>query len=404
MSQYLYIIETARRFLKIGISSRLNQRIKQIQASCPTPINVVSSFKLKYPLQVEKLAHDNFSEYAVHGEWFDVPVSEQQRIIDNITALVASESDVILKDTTHPAIIKFKSKLKTESFSERTIEAYALWLPQLLVFCGSTEFNNLSNKQLSEFINYLSQSKGLSSSSIKQASMAIKLFYKKTFEKDVDIDFKLEWKSNNYEEFKVYSKDEISMLLEALEQETYLIVLLLYGSGLRLMECLRLRIGHVLTDEQTINIYDAKGKLLRKTIIAKKTIPHLSNHIAKINNRATSYNALNITQENDNLLSTPYLFPSKGHQLSIKNINASDTHVSPTSIQRQLKKAALSVHVPADAVPQRLRHSFGFHLIAANRCSDTVRKLMGLSSNEQILIYFRMAFKDNIPAVSPLDL
>lgn len=403
MSLHLYIIETAQRFLKIGISSQLNQRIKQIQASCPTPINIISSFKLKYPLQTEKVAHDVFSEYAIHGEWFDVPVSEQQRIIDSIAALVASESGVTIGKTIHPAIMKFISKIKTEGYSERTIESYTFWLPQLLKFCDSTEFN-LSNKQLSDFINYLSQSKGLSSSTCKQASNGIKLFYKKTFEKDVDIDFKLERKSDNNEECKVYSKDEISMLLEELDEETYLIALLLYGSGLRLMECLKLRIGHILIDEQAINVYDGKGKLLRQTVIARKAIPLLSNYIATKKNKTAPYNTVNITQESGSFLSTPFLFPSMGTQLSVKNINALDTHISASAVQRRLIKAALSANIPKDAIPQRLRHSFGVHLVAANRNSDTVRKLMGLSTNEQILIYIRMAFKDNVLAVSPLDL
>jgi integron integrase len=213
----------------------------------------------------------------------------------------------------------------------------------------------------------------------------------------------------------VLSHDECRRLFVQLPGPTRLMAELAYGSGLRLLELLRLRIHHVDFARQQLQVYDGKGAKHRLTVLPEALIPALTDHVAR----------LRVVHEEDRAAKLPgvwlpeglarkyprageswawqWLFPSRETAVDPASGIARRHHVSDAAFQAAIKRAAEAAGIDKRVTPHVLRHSFATHLLEAGTDIRTVQDLLGHESVETTQIYTHVMKKPGLGVRSPLD-
>ncbi len=190
---------------------------------------------------------------------------------------------------------------------------------------------------------------------------------------------------------------------------------LLYGTGIRLMECMRLRISDLNFASQQITIRDPIGHKVRTTFLPSTLIPELKEHLEQRrriydtdvlagHSRVHVPPALSLEYpNNDSSWELQYLFPTTGYVVSKDTGLKTRHHQDEKLLQRAMKKAIHAAGITTPATPHTLRHSFATHLIQSGNDARTVQKLLGHSDISTTIPYVKLANKLRENAKSPLD-
>ncbi|MBU1101540.1 MAG: integron integrase [Bacteroidetes bacterium] len=172
--------------------------------------------------------------------------------------------------------------MRTLRYSKKTEEAYTKWIKEYVIFNDKRHPNSLSKEEVSNFLSHLAIHKQVSASTQNQALCAIVFLYKKVLGSE------LGWLEDVVRAHKsqripvVFSKDEAKKIISFLQGVPKIIASILYGSGLRLNECLNLRVLDVDIENKSINVRRGKGDKDRTTVLPRTLIPELSEQISKI--------------------------------------------------------------------------------------------------------------------------
>jgi integron integrase len=212
----------------------------------------------------------------------------------------------------------------------------------------------------------------------------------------------------------VLTKDEVKRIFENLDGIPLMISNLLYGSGLRLGECLSLRVKDVDLELKTIAVRDGKGEKDRITVLPEKLIAELKTHILKVKNlfkkdfstkkiEAPLPYALQKKHPNAGReLAWQYLFPAKSAVYNRELKKYFRVHIHPSAFQKEFKAAVRKSDVAKPASPHTLRHSFATHLLQNGYDIRTVQELLGHNSVKTTMIYTHVLNR-GIGVRSPLD-
>ncbi len=307
-----------------------------------------------------------------------------------------------------------RAHLRVNHYSKKTEEAYTNWIKQYILFNNKTHPEKLGAEEIRIYLNYLAVNKKVSASTQNQALQGILFLYKNILKKDVGWIDEIKFAHRKKHLPVVLTKDEVKEIFKHLDGVNQLISKLLYGSGMRLGECLSLRVKDLDLDLKTITIKDGKGEKDRMTVLPESLIADLKNHLIKVknlykNDRTKNNivvplpNALDKKYPNAaKELAWQYIFPAKSLVFDNEQKKYFRVHLHPSTFQKEFKNAVRKAEIPKQASPHTLRHSFATQLLQNGYDIRTVQELLGHNSVKTTMIYTHVLNK-GIGVRSPLD-
>jgi len=307
-------------------------------------------------------------------------------------------------------------EIRLRHYSIRTEHTYLDWFLRYVVFHSLKNPAELNNASISEFLEYLVIKRQVSSSTQSQALNSLVFFYKHVLHREFtdSIEFTRSKKPRRLP--VVLSTNEVKLLFENMDNRTHrLMANLLYGCGMRLMECIRLRILDVDFDYQQIIIREAKGKKDRVVPIPQKLINDLKGQIKATTelhdgdikqNIGQVYLPLALSRKYPNAgneLRWQYVFPSLILSKDPRSGYYRRHHIHESSLHRHIKKAAETAAINKRTSCHTLRHSFATHLLENGYDIRTVQELLGHADVSTTMIYTHVLNKPGISVVSPFD-
>ena len=310
---------------------------------------------------------------------------------------------------------QMRETLRVRHYSLRTEQAYIHWTKRFIYFHGKQHPRELGPREVEAFLTSLAVDGGVSASTQGQALAALLFLYKQV------LGIELPWLDEVVRAKRpqrvptVLSVDEVARVLRCLDGVHALMANLLYGTGMRLMECLRLRVKDVDLSRREITIREGKGNKDRHTMIPVSLIPALADQLETVReiwrrDRAAELPGVHLPDalerkkpEEGKTLAWFWLFPgrelSTDPRLGIRRRH----HSHEQGIQRAIKRAVLAAGIAKPASTHTLRHSFATHLLEAGQDIRTVQELLGHSDVKTTMIYTHVLNRGPMGVVSPLD-
>lgn len=307
------------------------------------------------------------------------------------------------------------ARLRTLHYSIRTERAYVDWIKRYILFHDKRHPRDMGAPEVEAFLTNLAVERSVSASTQNQAKSALLFLYKEVLESD------LPW-LENVTQAKVpkrlpvvLTREETQAVLVRLEGTTGLIAGLLYGGGLRLMECLRLRVKDVDFSRKEILVREGKGFKDRVTMLPDALVASLKQHLERVRtlheeDLSKEYGAVYMPYALDKKYPNAgkewgwqYVFPARGLSVDPRSGAVRRHHVDEKSVQRAIKRAVADAGIVKLATPHTLRHSFATHLLQGGYDIRTVQELLGHSDVSTTMIYTHVLNKGGRGVTSPLD-
>ena len=172
--------------------------------------------------------------------------------------------------------------IRKKHYSIRTEQAYADWIKRFILFHGKKHPKDMGEAEISQYISYLAVKKNVAASTQNQALNAIVFLYKQVLKRELGDFGRMERAKRPKRLPTVLTKDEANLVLTVMSETNALMAKLLYGCGLRLMECLRLRVKDVEFDRNQVTVRDGKGHKDRITMLPRQLKNQLIEHLKKV--------------------------------------------------------------------------------------------------------------------------
>jgi len=318
----------------------------------------------------------------------------------------------------YPAQIESYIKLiRVKHYSIRTERAYLGWFMRFINFNEMRNPEVLLETDIARYLEHLVINRNVSGSTQSQALNAIIFYYKQVMKKEMQAGIEFSQSKKPKRLPVVLTRDEVLRLFSGIENETYILMAnLLYGCGLRLMECVRLRILDVDFGYQQILVREAKGKKDRVVPIPRKLTAALSNQIDSVKKMHDSDleadlgsvylpDALARKYPNaDKEFRWQYFFPSTTISTDPRSGKARRHHIHENGLQKYIKKAAEHAVINKKVNCHALRHSFATHLLENGYDIRTVQELLGHADVSTTMIYTHVLNKPGVTVTSPFDM
>ena len=229
--------------------------------------------------------------------------------------------------------------------------------------------------EVEQFLSYLAVRCNVAASTQNQAKCAILFLYKEVLNQGLDWLQNIKSAKRSERVPVVLSKSEVEAVFPSLEGVYWMAGHILYGAGLRIMECVRLRVKDIDFEMNQIDVRDGKGKKDRRTVFPQVIKDPLKRHLKKVkvlheNDLSEGYGevylpfALERKYPNANKeWGWQYVFPSKKRSVDPRSDKIRRHHIDEKTIQRAIKKAAKKLHINKQVSCHTLRHSFATHLL-----------------------------------------
>ncbi len=308
-----------------------------------------------------------------------------------------------------------RGRLRFRHYSLRTEQAYVDWIRRFIVFSGKRHPRELGAEEVTAFLTHLAVAGRVAASTQNQAKSALLFLYKEV------LDLELPWLAR-VEPAKapkrlpvVLTRDEVQAVLDRLEGANWLIGTLLYGSGLRIMECLRLRVKDVDFARGEILVRDGKGAKDRVTMLPARLAGALRLHLARVRalwqqDRAAGVGSVYLPYALDRKYpgagrewGWQFVFPSRRLAVDPRGGALRRHHVQDQAFQRAMRQAVVDADLVKPATPHTLRHSFATHLLESGYDIRTVQELLGHADVSTTMIYTHVLNRGGRGVISPID-
>ena len=286
-------------------------------------------------------------------------------------------------------------------YSRRTSQAYRYWAERLIRFHNRRHPRELGRPELEAFLNSLSAAQ-LSASSKRQAHNALIFLYDAVLEAPIPWLQDLERAKQPKRLPNVLSVDQVARVFREMQGTERLMARLIYGSGLRISECVSLRVKDLQWDFGTILVRGGKGEKDRTTVLPSPLIPELRAQVASVAElhrrrveRGHGFAPLpaGLARKIGHGARTLYwqfLFPSVVERYDAALTRWVRWHAAPTGLQRAFREAVLRADDVPHATVHTLRHCFATHLMACGTNMREIQELMGHASLETTMIYLHV--------------
>jgi integron integrase len=301
-------------------------------------------------------------------------------------------------------------------YAKRTIESYSRWIKRFINFHGQRHPRQMGENEVIAFLNHISTVKKSAGNTQANALNALVFLYREILEAPLSIDMKYIRSSRQQKLPIVLTQFEVQGLLSCVSPTYKLAVSLLYGSGLRLMECVRLRVADIDFDYKSVRIWNGKGGKHRVVTLAEELIPKIRQQIVVVQQYLESdlenpkYSGVwlphRLREKNPaacESLGWHYLFPSRTLSIDPETKLLRRHHVNESSVQKAVKFAAREATIEKNVSPHTLRHSFATHLLLSGADIRTVQDQLGHADLRTTQIYTHILQRGGNSVISPLS-
>lgn len=314
-----------------------------------------------------------------------------------------------------PLLEQVRDRIRVKHYALRTEYAYVDWIRRFILYHRKRHPRDMGAAEVEAFLSYLATTCNVSASTQNQAKAALLFLYKEVLGTALPWLDEITQAKASRRLPVVLTPREVKALLDGLNGTMWLLASLLYGTGMRLLEALRLRVKDVEFERREVVVREGKGGKDRVTVLPENLIIPLREQIA----RAKRLHDVDL-QEGYGCVEMPFAldlkYPKGGSEWGWQYVFPSPTrfadprsgpirrhHLYEQTIQRAVKSAALRARIPKPVSPHILRHSFATHLLQAGHDIRTVQELLGHASVETTMIYTHVLNKGGRGVTSPLD-
>ena len=315
-----------------------------------------------------------------------------------------------------PAYDGLHNEIKIRHYSLKTLKTYKIWLGKFQTFTKSKPIEKLSDQDIKDFLTSLAVEKNVAASTQNQAFNALLFFFRHVLKKEPgNLKDTVRAKRKPYIPV-VLSKNEIYSIINNLSYPYDLIVKLLYGCGLRLFECLNLRVHCFNIESYILTIHDGKGRKDRTVPIPKSIMPEIMNQFEQIEklhseDLSVGYDGVFLPGQLENKyknyskeLIWQWFFPAILLTFIPETKKQKRYHLHERHVQRAIKEGVRKAKLYKRVTAHTFRHSFASHLLQANYDIRTIQELMGHSDIRTTMIYMHTVQSQTIKErISPLD-
>ncbi len=304
--------------------------------------------------------------------------------------------------------------LRLKHYSIRTEESYLNWIKRFILFHHKRHPLEMGAPEIESFLTHLATHANVAASTQTQAFSAILFLYREVLKKDIGpIDALRARKPKRLP--TVLTPLEVAQIIQHLSGEYRLMVQLLYGSGLRLMECVRLRVKDIDFVQRTITVRDGKGMQDRITPLPDAVIAPLQEHLQQVKRLHTQglargngavYLPFALEHKYPNAnrqWGWQYVFPSDRLSTDPRTGITRRHHISESSLQKAVKQAVRQTKIHKPVGCHTFRHSFATHLLQSGYDIRTVQELLGHKDVKTTMIYTHILQRGGLAVRSPLD-
>ncbi|OGS27716.1 MAG: hypothetical protein A3J82_00420, partial [Elusimicrobia bacterium RIFOXYA2_FULL_69_6] len=312
-----------------------------------------------------------------------------------------------------PLLDALRSAVRTRHLSPATERSYLGWARRFLSKNSAVRPEDLGETEVGRFLSGLAET-GVSASTQNQALNAVAFLFLHVLGRRLGMLEGVVRAKRPHKLPVVLSRNEVRDVLERMDGTPKLMALLLYGSGLRLMECCELRIKDLDFDRNQITVRSGKGGKDRVTMLPTSVRDPLLQHLAKARQQHDADLAAGLGRvalpgarsRQDNADSKEWgwqwVFPATGHYVDERTGEQRRHHLHETVLQRAIKEARLKSGVQKEATCHTLRHSFATHMLEDGYDIRTVQELLGLKSVITAMVYMHvLRQKGGVGVLSP---
>ncbi|MFT5372727.1 MAG: integron integrase [Lysobacterales bacterium] len=312
---------------------------------------------------------------------------------------------------------QMRDSIRVRQYSLSTERAYLQWVRRFIRFHNRAHPNDMGKNEIEAFLTYLAVNRGVSPSTQNQALQALLYLYKVVLELDLPwLDDVVRAKPKRKIPV-VLSKSETLAMLEHCNGEARLPATMLYASGLRAMECLRLRVGDLDMSRRTVRIHAGKGGKDRVTVMSDQLVEPLNSQVSWVR----SLHRKDLSQgfgkaklpmalqrkpgKSSYRFYWQYPFPSQVISEDPRAVgDFYRWHIHSSTLRRVISRAAIRAGINKHVTCHTLRHSFATHLLESGTDIRTIQQLLGHMDVKTTMIYTHVVERGALGARSPLDL
>jgi integron integrase len=313
-------------------------------------------------------------------------------------------------------LMQVRQAIRARHYSIRTEEAYLLWIRRFILFHDKRHPQEMGAAEVQQFLTDLALTHHVAASTQNQALSALVFLYKAVLHQDIG------WLEDVIRAKKpkrlpvVLTRAEVKAVLQHMSGHTWLMTSLLYGAGLRLLECLRLRVKDIDFASHCITVRNGKGAQDRITMLPDSVHGGLQQHLRDVHllharDLEEGYGSVYLPYALERKYPHAsqdwiwqYVFPAATRSVDPRSGRQRRHHVAPLVLQRAVKAAVRRAGITKAASCHSLRHSFATHLLEQGADIRTVQELLGHKDVKTTMVYTHVLQRGGLGARSPIDL
>lgn len=310
-----------------------------------------------------------------------------------------------------------KDIMRRRHYSIHTERSYCAWIKKFIIFHNMQSRADLANgeEKMTAFLTHLAKDLNVAPSTQNQAMNALVFLYKQVLKYSLDKKINAERAGRKVRIPVVLTREEVASMIGLISGVQQLVVKLLYGSGLRIIECLRMRAHDLDLSMKCLTIRDGKGQKDRVTTLPIKIIPQIKEQMERVrllhlSDLANGYGEVYLPNALERKFPNAakdwqwqYVFPATELSIDPRSGMKRRHHLDPSSVNHAIRVAARHAGIEKHVTAHTFRHSFATHLLQRGTDIRTIQSLLGHSSLETTMIYTHVIQQGAGGVESPLD-
>jgi integron integrase len=365
-------------------------------------------------------------EWAVDYDWYKWRAYARELEPDHPTLMRDGNPSLLVAPSRNPLIARFRDEhpvlhqafvktLRIRQMAARTEKSYEQWLVRFFQFHHWQDIDNLSSDRIASYLEHLAVNRKVAAATQRAALNSLVFFYREVLGRDLDGMVPYTRAKAKRRLPVVLSQDEIKALLNCMTGRSRLMASLMYGSGMRVMECVRLRVQDIDFDYRQITVRAGKGGKDRVVPLPDSLIPRIKEYLAEVKaihdgDLAEGYGEVLLPAALARKLGKAaktwqwqYVFPATRLAVDHSSGMMRRHHVHQTSLQKAVRDASRKAGINKRVTSHTLRHSFATHLLESGKDIRLIQELLGHSDVATTMIYTHVIQKGGLGVQSPLD-